>query len=128
VSGYNITVSGTLLGNTSLTAWVDGGKVPITVSRTSSGLLAGAMVNASAMTDGVHTLTVTASQSDGLSSTFSTTFTTDAHQLALEKQTSNLLDYAYVLAALALAALVVAFVALWRGSSKSSPSNPAPQV
>jgi fluoride ion exporter CrcB/FEX len=85
-------------------------------------------VNASALIDGVHTLTVTASQSDGLSTNFSTTFSTNAHQLALERQASNLLDYAYVLAVLGLVALIVGIVALRRGSGKSVPSAPAPQV
>jgi fluoride ion exporter CrcB/FEX len=56
------------------------------------------------------------------------TFSTNAHQLALEKQTSNLLDYAYVLAALGFAALLVGLFALQRGSGKRAPLTPAPQV
>jgi hypothetical protein len=71
-------------------------------------------VNATALGDGVHVLTVTAAQSDGLSSSSTTTFTTDAHQLSLQNQASTLFTYATYLAVVSAAALVVGVIALLR--------------
>jgi hypothetical protein len=66
-------------GANSLSVWVDGASVgstggaPVTVS-----------VVASQLTDGIHTLQATATQADGLSSTQTWYFSTDAHLVAAQ--------------------------------------------
>jgi subtilase family serine protease len=118
IAKYNITVSGAGLGAGSLQAWVDGIVAPLTVTTSSSGLFAVGQVDASSLNDGVHTLTLKASQSDGLSTSTSAAFSTNAHQLALQKQSSTLFDIAYALAALAVAGLAIGLVALRLGRTK----------
>ncbi len=128
VSSYAITASGSGLGTGSLKAWVDGSLAGLEVNATSDGLSAVGTIDASSLGDGVHTLTVTASQSDGLSSTFSTAFSTNAHQQALEKQTSTLSDLIYVLAAVAAAALILGVLALRRRRAEPFLGSQPPQV
>lgn len=112
MSNYNVTVAGSSLTVESLSARVDGSTVSLKVNSTSGGLFAVGSINATALIDGVHTLTLTATQSDGLSSTFSTSFSTDAHQLSIDRQAATLFDAAYILAAVSVAALLVGILAL----------------
>lgn len=129
ISAYNITASGSGLGTGSLAAWVDGSAADLKVNSTSEGIFAVGRIDATSLSDGVHVFTVVATQSDGLSSTLSTSFSTDAHQLALENQTSALFDAVIVLAAVAAVALMVSILAL-RGKRAATPfpaSHP-PQV
>ena len=114
-SEYNITVTGTGLGTGSLSVWLDGAQVNLQVTSTSSGLLARVKINASAMTDGVHTLVVTARQSDGLSATQSVTFSTNAFE------SGPIYDLVYVAAAVAAAGVILAVVALMRGRPPRQP-------
>jgi hypothetical protein len=114
VSSYQVNVTGAGLTIGGISAWVDGTPVQLGVNSTSGGLLAIGTVNATALGDGVHVLTVTAAQSDGLSSSSTTTFTTDAHQHSLQSQASTLFSYATYLGVVSAAALVVGVIALLR--------------
>ena len=128
IASYNITVNGQSLTPTSLEAWVDGVPANLNVTSANGGLIALGQVNATSLDDGVHTLTINATQSDGMSSTYSASFSTNAHQLALEKQTSTLFNYAYVLAGVGGAALVIGIVALFRRRAAPPMGQPPPQV
>lgn len=133
---YLIAVVGQDLSSSSLSALVDGSRSALQVNATASGLTASGNINATAMNDGVHMLTVTAAQSDGLSSSLTTSFSTNAHQSALSKQlqqlqglTGALIEYSYLLAAVAIVALVLGVFALRRRSSKATaPTTFSPQV
>jgi hypothetical protein len=89
LASFTITVAGKQLDAGSLTASIDGVRVPLTVTPTAAGLVATASLNATSMSDGVHTLSVTAPQTDGLSVSFSTFFSTDAQSTALRNQLEN---------------------------------------
>jgi hypothetical protein len=128
VAGYNVTVSGQSLSPTSLSVWVDGAPATLNITSVSGRLVAFGRVNATSLNDGVHTLTITATQTDGMSSTYSASFSTNAHQLSLENQTSTLFNYAYVLAGVGVAALVIGIVALLRRRPAPTMGQPPPQV
>lgn len=89
-ANFTITVNGEQLAAGSLTATIDGVKVPLAVTPTVLGLTATVIVNASAMSDGVHTLFVTAPQTDGLSASLSSFFSTDAQSASLKIQINSL--------------------------------------
>jgi subtilase family serine protease len=82
----NVTVTGQQLTSSSLAAWVDGVNVPLTTTTTSAGLTAAVPINAASLNDGVHSLIVKATQADGLSSSFSGSFSTNAQSTALNSQ------------------------------------------
>ena len=110
-----VTVTGSGLTNSSLSATIDNGlSVPFTLSANSSALTATLAIDPNALGDGVHALKITATQSDGISSVYSASFTTGANQATLNRETSTLFDAVYALAALAGVALVVAAFALLR--------------
>lgn len=87
---YGISVTGQDLTPGSLAAWVDGNRVTLTVSQSQSGLSAVGSIDAQSVGDGVHSLVVTATQSDGLSSTLITSFSTNAQATSLAGQLSSL--------------------------------------
>jgi subtilase family serine protease len=132
-SGYNVTVSGSGLSPGSLVASIDGDPADIQVSSTSSGLEASGTVNGTSLADGVHTLVLTAAQSDGLSSSVTVAFSSNSKAASLESQVSQanaaisaiqnqlstsktslgtLYLLTYALAAAAIAAICVAVFAL----------------
>ena len=134
-ANFTVTVTGEQLAADSLVATIDGVNLPLIVMSTPSGLTANATVNAASMSDGVHTLSVTAPQTDGLSASLSSSFSTDAQSSALKgalnvlnstvnslsahlKSTSaevgSLTNTAYVLAVVAIASLAVAIYAVRR--------------
>lgn len=127
-ANFTVTVVGEQLAADSVVATIDGVKVPLTVTPNPNGLTATASVDASSMSDGVHNLFVTAPQTDGLSTSFSTLFSTNAQSTALKgtlnalsgtvdslnSQLKNWTNAAYGLAAVAIASLVVAIYAVRR--------------
>ena len=134
-ANFTVTVTGEQIAADSLTATIDGVNVPLTVTPTSGGLMATATVDAASMSDGIHTLSVTAPQTDGLFSSLSSSFSTDAQSTALKdtldalkstvdslsaqlKNTSaevgSLTSAVYVLAVVAIASLAVAVYAVCR--------------
>jgi subtilase family serine protease len=110
VGKYNITVAGQEVVAGSLRAAIDGAATILTLNPTSSTTLVGTgKIDAGALPDGVHTLAVTVSQSDGLSTTFTTSFSTNARQAA---QAFQLLLVAAVLAFVAAASAVALYLGL----------------
>ncbi len=89
VSNFTITVTGQQLSGSSLTATVDGESIPLFVSPSYGGLTATGTINASALADGVHILSVTAPQTDGLNSSYTAYFSTDAQVSAVQSQLSS---------------------------------------
>jgi len=132
-TAYNITIAGADLAPSYLTASIDGATVtlnaPSPANSTETSITVNGTMDATSVGDGVHTLTVTVAQADGLSSTLSTQFTTDAHQVALQGQTTALYDFAYLLVVLVCVAIVIGAVALVRGRRAGGPPAVAsPQV
>jgi hypothetical protein len=130
---YNITVSGSDLAPSYLSAWIDGNKLDLNAvappaNGTQSSVTVKGTLDATSLGDGVHTLTVTVTQADGLSSTLSAQFSTDAHQAALQDQTSTLYDFAYLLVALVAVSIIVGSVALVRGNRAEQPAAAPPHV
>jgi subtilase family serine protease len=131
---FNITISGADLAPSYLSSWIDGtrlelGTPPAPANGTQASITVNGTIDATSLGDGVHTLTVTATQADGLSSTLSTQFTTDAHHVALQNQTSALYDFAYLLVVLVAVAIVVGAVALLRGrGAAAKPATATPHV
>jgi subtilase family serine protease len=134
-ASYNVTVEGSSLGSGSLSATIDGANSALQVSTTPTGLAGAGTVNATSLGDGVHTLVLTAVQSDGLSSTLTLYFSTDSRAASLEDQLSQartaissiegqlatskssvgtLYEASFVLMALAIAAIALGVLALWR--------------
>ncbi|HUI23075.1 MAG TPA: protease pro-enzyme activation domain-containing protein [Nitrososphaerales archaeon] len=135
VGAYNVTISGEDLASSYLAAWIDGSKVGLNppvaagpANSTQSNVTAKGTIDATSLDDGVHTLTVTVTQADGLSSTLSAQFSTDAHQMALQNQTTQLYDFAYLLVALVAAAIIVGSMALVRVNRARQPAATAPHV
>jgi hypothetical protein len=128
LANFSVTVTGEQLAADSLAATIDGVNVPLIVTPASGGLTATATVNATAMSDGVHLLSVTAPQTDSLSTSFSSSFSTDAQSTALKNQIGSLgsqqkntsaevgelTKAAYVLAVVVVASLAVAIYAVRR--------------
>ena len=110
-SKFNVTVVGEGLTANSLSAWVDGAKEGLQVNQTSSGLKAVGTIDATKLNDGVHTLLLAAAQSDGLSSTLSTTFSTNAQVSSLR---GTVLLTSVALGAIAGVALILGVLALRR--------------
>ncbi|HEV2139272.1 MAG TPA: protease pro-enzyme activation domain-containing protein [Nitrososphaerales archaeon] len=110
-SNFNVTVAGEGLSPNSLSAWVDGAKEILRANSSSSGLNAVGSIDATKLNDGVHTLLLTATQSDGLSTTFSTTFSTDAQISSLR---GIVLLTSVALGVVAVVALVLGVLALRR--------------
>ncbi len=120
-ANFTVTVTGEQLAADSLVAAIDGINVPLIVTPTPSGLTATATVNATSMSDGAHILSVTAPQTDGLSASFSSSFSTDAQSTALKNQMKStaaevrsLTDIAYGLTVVAIASLAVAIYSVRR--------------
>jgi hypothetical protein len=130
-ANFTVTVTGEQLAADYLVETIDGVSVPLTVTPTPGGLVATATVNATSMSDGAHILSVTAPQTDGLSASFSNSFTTDAQSTTLKSQIGdlgaqqkstatevrNLTNIAYGLSAVAIASLAVAIYAVRRKSA-----------
>ena len=117
-----VNVTGRDLSLQSFSATIDyGTEVPATVNATASGLSAVVSINPDVLSDGIHTLTITVAQSDGLSSTYYASFSTAANQHSLNSEVTTLngevatlFNVAYVLAAVAVVALGVAAYAATR--------------
>ncbi|MDA4126332.1 MAG: protease pro-enzyme activation domain-containing protein [Thaumarchaeota archaeon] len=110
-SNFNVTVAGAGLTPDSLSAWVDGATESLRVNSTSSGLRAFGTIDATKLNDGVHTLQLTAIQSDGLSATLSTTFSTNAQVSSLR---GTVLLASVAIGAVAVVALVLGVLAIRR--------------
>ena len=117
-TGFTVNVSGELLNGSSLTASIDGAPITVTSTASSTGLTAQGTVNIGSLPDGVHTLTLTATQSDGQSSTTTTYFSVSTQAGTL----ASLAYLVYGVAALAIVALIAAVMAL----RKKSPASPVP--
>ncbi len=120
---FTVSVAGEQLTNASLAGSIDGSPVALSVTASSSGLTAKGTVDAASLGDGVHVLTLTATQSDGLSSTLTTYFSVSTASSAI----ATLSSLMYVLVAVALIALGVSLLALWRRPKAYAPPLP-PQV
>ncbi|HEY6282422.1 MAG TPA: hypothetical protein VIW22_00685, partial [Nitrososphaerales archaeon] len=121
-SNFNVTVSGTDLDPNSLYAWVDGSKQSLQVNATSSGLNAVGTIDANHLNDGVHTLLLTVAQSDGLSSSFTTSFSTNAQVSSLNR-TVQLETLA--IGGVAIIALLLGVFALRRRKVPQTPPTPS---
>jgi subtilase family serine protease len=124
-TGFTVTVSGEQLTNGSLAAAIDGSPVAVVSTASSSGLTARGTVSIAGLPDGIHTLVLTAKQSDGLSSSITTYF-------SVSTQGSTVATLTYLvsgLGAVAVVALVVAVLAL-RKRPQAIPlaPGPSPQV
>ena len=130
VGAYNITITGDDLAPPYLSAWIDGNKIDLNppANGTQASVTVNGTIDAASLGDGVHTLTVTVTQADGLSTTLSTRFNTDAHQVSLQDQTSALYDFAYLLVVLVSVAIAVGAVALLRGRRPAGAPPAAPHV
>jgi len=134
-------VAGLLLSAQGVAMWVDGTTVQPVVSATPSGLTAVANLDASSMADGVHLVTVTVTQTDGIVSSASSYVTTNSHIAGLDAQLQranaiindlsnrlkdtvaqlgNVLNFSYGLAVLAVVGLAIAVMA-YRRNLKPSP-------
>jgi hypothetical protein len=113
-STITITVAGEQLSGGSLVATVDGTALPLKVTTSASGLTATASVDATSLADGVHSLSVRATQSDSLSSTLTVPFSTDAKVSSLSGEATDLVALSAALAVVAVAALVLAVAAIRR--------------
>jgi hypothetical protein len=141
-TGFTATVIGDQLLSSSLVATVDGATTPLIVSSSSSGLTAMGTVNATSLADGVHTLVIEVRQSDGLSTSLTTAFSTNAQATALSgkvtsltneanslinkansltNEVNTLYDIVYLLGVVAVVAFVVATIAVVRNRSKAPP-------
>jgi len=127
-SNYTVIATGEGLTLASLIAWLDGAPTALKVNQTATGVQAVGIVNATALADGVHALEVVATASDGLSTTFTTSFSTNAHQQSLEKQDQLLFYSAAALAVISVAALIVGVAALRRKGTPPGARPTAPQV
>jgi len=135
------TVVGQLLKTGGVTVWVDGSQVTPTLTTTSGGLTVNAALDASSLADGVHTVAITVTQTDGISSSASTFVTTNSHISSLgsglqqaSQQIANLtsqlkqttqqlgttMNLSYALGVVAVVGVVIAVMALRR--------KPAPAV
>jgi hypothetical protein len=88
------TITGQLLTASGVTVWVDGSQVAPAVATTPTGLTATASLDASTLADGVHTLAVSVTQSDGISTSASTFVTTNGHLTALNANLTSSLQQA----------------------------------
>jgi hypothetical protein len=134
---FAVAVTGNQLTSSSLVATIDGVPIPLTVLSSSSGLTATGAIDATSLPDGVHTLVIKVGQSDGLSTSSTTAFSTNAEAAALSSKVTSLTNEAnyltsqvtsltneaemlygiiFVLAAIALVAIVLA-----TKGSKASP-------
>ena len=122
---FTVNVSGALLSAGSLNATVDGSPIALSSTASSSGITSKGTIDASSLGEGVHILTLTATQSDGLSSTVTKYFSVSTQGSAI----ANLVNLVYALVAVAVAALLVAVLALIRKSPRPQvPSGLPPQV
>jgi hypothetical protein len=119
-----VTATGEQLTNQSVTATIDGSRIPLAVTTTSTGATAKGVVNIGVLQDGTHILTVTAKQADGLSTTFTTYFSVATQASAI----SALSTLVYVLTPVSAAALVLALLALRRRPSLALQAPAPPQV
>ncbi len=121
LANYTVTISGADLASPYLSAWIDGSKISLTspVITGNPGVPAHVAVDgsidASTLNDGVHTLTVTVSQSDGLSSTLVSSFSTNAHVASVASQATELFYLVYILLLVSLIGLVAGVLAAKRG-------------
>jgi hypothetical protein len=117
-SNFNVTVSGTDLDSNSLSALVDGSKQSLQVNATSSGLNAVGTIDANHLNDGVHTLLLSAKQSDGLSSSLTTSFSTNAQFSSLNR---TVILETGAIGATAIIALLIGVFALRRRKMTQAP-------
>lgn len=87
---YTVTVNGQQLVPSSLAVEIDGAPATVATTSSPSGLTATGSVSAATLSDGVHTLTVTAYQQDGMSSTATVYFATDGMLAAAQNTISSL--------------------------------------
>jgi hypothetical protein len=127
-TSFTVIVSGEQLSSGSLSVAIDGSPVPLTISSSSlTGLTATGEINGSSLTDGVHTLILKIGQSDGMSASLSTAFSSNAHESALSTTVSSfraesalLFNVMYGLAVVAVLAIIMAIWALQRKPSREA--------
>ena len=134
-ASFTVTITGEQLQSSSIVASIDGSGTSLALSASATGYVGTGTINATALSDGVHTFTVTATQTDGMSASFSTSFSTTAKSTALAGQlqqananigslssqlsqanaaAGTLSDITYVVAAIAVIAVVIGVLALRR--------------
>jgi subtilase family serine protease len=149
-SNFTVTITGEQLVQGSISAAIDGSRTQLALTPSATGFVATGTINAASLNDGVHTLTVTAAQTDGFSANFSTSFGTNAQATALASQLSTvtgqlkqananisslssqvrqvsasagtLFNISYGVAAIAVIAVVVGVLALRRKPGVPAPS------
>jgi len=89
-TSITITVTGEQMASGTLISQVDGNPIVLTTTTSSSGLTATVTINASSLSDGIHTLFIAVSQTDGMSASSTVQFATDAHAEALSSAVSTL--------------------------------------
>ena len=128
-----VNVAGSLLSAGGVSMQVDGTNVTPSVSASASGLTVTVALDAASLADGVHTVAVTVTQSDGISTSASTFVTTNSHISTLDsglqqagQQIANLtaqqkanseqlgaaMNFTYGLGVVAVVAVAVALMAL----------------
>ena len=120
-ANFTVSIAGQQIATGSLAATVDGSPLSLNVTPSAAGISATGRINATSLPDGVHTLVVKVTQTDGLSATSSTQFATDAQAASIKGQvttlsneTAQLTNVSYGLAALGVVAIVLAAWALTR--------------
>lgn len=79
----NVQVSGQGVDGSFVQVWMDGVAIPFTATASSSGASGTLTLNVSTLADGIHPIIVTASQTDGISATFTGHLTTNAQATLL---------------------------------------------
>ena len=120
-ANLTVTIVGQQVSTESLSATVDGNPVALSVSSSPTGAIATGTIEATSLPDGVHTLLVKVTQSDGLNTTSSTQFATNAQAASIMNQVSSLsnkttlwADIGYWLVVLVVVAIILATWALMR--------------
>jgi hypothetical protein len=121
----SVTITASGEGANSLTVLLDGNQVG-----TSTGSPVMITLAASALPDGVHSLQATATQTDGLSSSATWYFSSDAQLVAsnntlstTKNNLSTTTEILYVTLGIAVVALLVAIAAIARRPKAATPTN-----
>jgi subtilase family serine protease len=89
-AAYTVSVTGQELVAGTLSVTIDGAPATVSTTVTGTGLSATGTVTARALSDGVHALTVTAYQLDGMSATTTVYFSTNGNLAAAQNTIGNL--------------------------------------
>ena len=110
-SPFSVVVTGAEVSAGSVVATIDGSPTPVDATPTSTGVNATGTVRAGSLADGVHTLEVTVKQTDGVPSTASFQFATDAQTASRTAQDALAINVSMAAAVIAVVAVVFAALA-----------------